>query len=105
MLNMFHTANYYREEYKRGQRIKREDIQSGGTCLEESMRSIAKHRPDLSIVLTDGYYGNVNTQKMVGANGQFPNCVYIISKEGTTDHGMKNDKNAKTVKIPGGRGH
>lgn len=105
MLNMFHTSNYYREEYKRGQRIKREDIQSGGTCLEESMRSIAKHRPDLSIVLTDGYYGNVQTQKMVGVNGQFPNVVYIISKEGTTDHGMKDDKNAKTVKIPGGRGH
>lgn len=102
-LNMFHTRNYYREDYKRGQRIKREDIQSGGTCLEESMKSIAKHRPDLSIILTDGYYSDVDVEAWVGANGQFPNVVFIISKDGTTEHPFKNRKWARTVKIPGGR--
>lgn len=102
-LNMFHTRNYYREDYKRGQRIKREDIQSGGTCLQESMKSIAKHRPDLSIILTDGYYGDVDVESWMGANGQFPNVVFIISKDGTTDHPFKNRKWARTVKIPGGR--
>lgn len=101
-LNMFHTSNYYREEYKRGQRIKREDIQSGGTCLEASIENIAKYRPDLSIILTDGYYSDVDEKKFVGQNGNFPNVVFIISKDGTTDHPFKNRKWARTVKIPGG---
>jgi predicted metal-dependent peptidase len=100
MLNMFHTNNYYREKYKRGQRIKREDIQSGGTCLEDSFRVIAKSRPDLAIFLTDGYYSHVDTKSMVGANGRFPNTVFIISKDGTVDHPFKNEPWAKTVKIP-----
>lgn len=100
MLNMFHTRNYYHEEYKRGQRIKREDIQSGGTCLEDSFRLIAKDRPDLSIILTDGYYGNIDEKKLVGPNGQFPNVVFIISKGGTTEHPFKDRKWAKTVQIP-----
>lgn len=100
MLNMFHTSNYYHEEYKRGQRIKREDIQSGGTCLQDSFRLIAKDRPDLSIVLTDGYYSNIDEKKLVGPNGQFPNVVFIISKDGTTDHPFKDRKWAKTVQIP-----
>lgn len=102
MLNMFHTTNYYREKYKRGQRIKREDIQSGGTCLHESFKVIAKERPDLAIFLTDGYYSHIDTKKLVGANGKFPNTVFIISKNGTTDHPFKNEPWAKTVKIPGG---
>ena len=99
---MFHTSNYYREEYKRGQRIKREDIQSGGTCLEDSMAVIAKNRPDLAIFLTDGYYSHVDTKKLVGANGKFPNTVFIISQDGTTDHPFKDEPWAKTVKIPSG---
>lgn len=102
-LNMFHTSNYYREDYKRGQRIKREDIQSGGTCLEDSFKSVAKHRPDLAIILTDGYYSNVDETKLVGKNGTFPNVVFIISKEGTVDHPFKDRKWARTVKIPGGK--
>jgi len=101
-LNMFHTSNYYREDYKRGQRIKREDIQSGGTCLEDSFRVIAKSRPDLAIILTDGYYSHVDTKKLVGSNGRFPNTVFIISKDGTTDHPFKDEPWAKTVQIPGG---
>lgn len=102
-LNMFHTSNYYREKYKRGQRIKREDIQSGGTCLEDSFRVIAKHRPDLAIILTDGYYSHVDTKRLVGPNGRFPNTVFIIGKDGTTDHPFKDEPWATTVQIPGGR--
>lgn len=100
MLNMFHTSNYYREKYKRGQRIKREDIQSGGTCLEDSFRVIAKYRPDLAVILTDGYYSGVDTQALVGKNGRFPNTVFIISKQGTTKHPFANEPWAITVKIP-----
>lgn len=101
MLNMFHTQNYYRKEYKRGTKIKREDIQSGGTCLQESFEIIAKERPDLAIFLTDGYYSNIDTKRLVGPNGRFPNTVFIISKDGTVDHPFKNEPWAKTVQIPG----
>lgn len=106
-LNMFHTSNYYSEDYKRGQRMGdhgvQSKVQSGGTCLEDSMRHIAKKRPDLSIFITDGYYCDVDEKKFIGNNGQFPNTVFIISKDGTEDHPFKNRKWAKTVKIPGGR--
>ena len=100
MLNLWHTRNYYREEYKRGARLKREQFQSGGTCLQDSFNVIAKNRPDLCIILTDGYYGDIDEKKLVGPNGQFPNVVFIISKDGTMDHPFKNRKWAKTVQIP-----
>jgi len=107
-LNMFHTENYFSEPYKLGQRIKREEFQSGGTCLEHSMTIIAKKRPDLSIFLTDGYFGDVNVEDMVGRNNKFPQCIFIISKDGTEDHpfnkkGEKNEREwSRTVQIPGG---
>ena len=106
-LNFFHTSNYYTGEYKRGQRMGDEGVtskvQSGGTCLEDSIRQIAKKRPDLSIFITDGYYSDVDEKKFVGANGHFPNVVFIISKDGTADHPFKNRKWARTVKVPDGR--
>ncbi len=108
-LNMFHTDNYFSEPYKLGQRIKREDFESGGTCLESSMRVIAKKRPDLSIFLTDGYFNDVDCEEMVGRNNKFPQCIFIISKDGTTNHpfnkkGEKNEREwSRTVQIPGGR--
>ena len=106
---MFHTENYFSEPYKLGQRIKREEFQSGGTCLQYSMRLIAKKRPDLSIFLTDGYFGDVDVEEMVGRNNKFPQCIFIISKDGTTNHpfnkkGEKNEREwSRTVQIPGGR--
>ena len=103
MFNMFHTNNYYRDKYKRGSRIDRENVQSGCTCLESSLRVIAKSRPDLAIFITDGYYSHVDTKAMVGQNGKFPNTVFIISQGGTEDHPFKNEPWAKTVKIPSGR--
>ena len=100
MLNMFHTSNYYREKYKRGKRISREEIQSGGTDLNDSFKVIANYRPDLAIILTDGYYDTVDTKALVGPNGRFPNTVFIISKQGTVTHPFHKEPWAITVKIP-----
>lgn len=100
MLNLWHTRNYYREEYKRGARLKREDFQSGGTDLNDTFNVIAKNKPDLAIILTDGYYSDIDETKLVGKNGQFPNVVFIISKDGTMNHPFKDRKWAKTVQIP-----
>ena len=103
MLNLFHTSNYYREQYKRGERLDANKVQSGGTCLEDSFKVIAKDRPDLAIFITDGYYSNIDEKALVGRNGKFPNTVFIISKDGTENHPFKDRPWAKTVKIPGGR--
>jgi len=100
-LNMFHTANYYSERYKMGQRPEKKDFEMGGTCLQESMAIIAKKKPDLSIFLTDGYYSDINVEAMVGVNAKFPKTVFIISKDGSEKHPFAKRDWARTVKIPG----
>ncbi len=97
-LNLFHTENYYSQEYRLGKRLSRDEVQSGGTCLESSMKEIAKRRPDLAVILTDGCYSDVNVEKMIGPNDKFPQCLFIISREGTIDHPLK--RLGETIKIP-----
>jgi predicted metal-dependent peptidase len=97
-LNFFHTANYYSEEYKLGMRVKREDIQSGGTDLTESLKEILRRKPDLAIFITDGCYGNVDVEQWMRPGEKFPQVLFIISKGGTADHPLK--RLGETVKIP-----
>ena len=97
-LNMFHTSNYYSEEYKLGHRIERKDIQNGGTDLTESMRDIWKRKPDLAVFCTDGCYGDVNVEEWMRPGEQFPQVVFIISKGGSEDHPLK--RLGQTIKIP-----
>lgn len=97
-LNIFHTENYYRKPYKLGQRLDKRDWQSGGTCLEQSLRIIAETRPDLTIILTDGYYSNVEVEKWLPNGVKFPHCLFIISRDGTEDHPLK--RLGYTIKIP-----
>ena len=97
-LNLFHTNNYYSEEYKLGGRLDRGMIQSGGTELSESMKDIAKRKPDLAIFLTDGCYGDVDVEAMIPPGAHFPQCLFIISKQGHVDHPLK--RLGETIKIP-----
>lgn len=98
-LNLFHTENYYSEEYHLGDRLDRSLIQSGGTCLEHSLKHIADRRPDLSVFLTDGCYGDVNVEEMVGVNDKFPRCLFIISRDAYGEnHPLK--RLGATIKIP-----
>ena len=99
-LNLFHTTNYFSEEYKLGQRLKREDWCSGGTCLEATMRDIATRRPDLAIIVTDGYYGDIDITGWLPPGVHFPQCLFIISREGQEDHPLK--RFGRTIKIPSG---
>lgn len=97
-LGMFHTELYYSEEHKLGKRISREDIQNGGTDLKGVMQNIIKNKPDLSVILTDGYYGDVNAEEWMKPGEKFPQCLFVISKNGTEDHPLK--RFGDTVKIP-----
>jgi predicted metal-dependent peptidase len=101
-LNMFHTVNYYSEEYKLGQRIKREDIQNGGTDLKQSLQDIYKRKPDLAVFLTDGCYENVEVESWMKPGEQFPQCLFIISKEGNEEHPLA--RLGYTVKVPNSGG-
>ena len=101
-MNLFHTANYYSEPYKLGQRLGENGIsskvQSGGTDLEDSMKNAFDRKPDLAIVVTDGYYSNVEVEKWMKANDKFPQTLFIISKQGSEDHPLK--RLGETIKIP-----
>lgn len=100
-LNLFHTNNYYSEEYKLGNRLSRDKIQSGGTDLTQSCEDIWKRKPDLAIFLTDGCYGDVEVEKWMRASDHFPQCLFIISKQGSEKHPL--ERLGQTIKIPGGR--
>ena len=97
-LNMFHASNYFSEEYKLGRRIKREEIETGGTCLESSMRDVCKRRPDLAIFVTDGCYGDIDITGWLPPGMNFPQCLFIISREGDAKHPL--ERFGKTIKIP-----
>jgi predicted metal-dependent peptidase len=97
-LGFFHTALYKDEDYKLGSRIKREDIQSGGTDLTPVMQNILKTKADLSIVITDGCYGDVPVESWMRPGEKWPQTLFIISKGGTEDHPLK--RLGETVKIP-----
>ena len=99
-LGFFHTALYKNEDYKLGTRIKREDIQSGGTDLTPVMAEILKRKPDLSVVITDGCYGDVPVESWMKPGEKFPTTLFIISKSGTADHPLK--RLGSTVQIPDG---
>lgn len=97
-LGFFHTALYKDEDYKLGTRIKREDIQSGGTDLTPVMQNILKRGDDLSIVITDGCYGDVEVEKWMKPGQKWPTTLFIISKAGTEQHPLT--RLGTTVKIP-----
>lgn len=97
-LGFFHTQLYKDDDYKLGSRIKREDIQSGGTELEPVMKNILKTKADLSIVITDGCYGDVPVESWMKPGEKWPQTLFIISKGGTADHPLK--RLGETVKIP-----
>jgi predicted metal-dependent peptidase len=58
------------------------EISSGGTNLEPVLKSIKKENPNLSIILTDGYYEQVN----IKLNSE---VIFVISKDGNSSHPMK----------------
>jgi predicted metal-dependent peptidase len=97
-LGMFHTELYYNDKYKIGKRMLREDFQSGGTDLTQVMEEILRRKPDLSIILTDGCYSDVDIEKQMKPGEQFPQVLWIISKGGTVDHPLK--RFGETIKIP-----
>lgn len=81
-LGLWHTALYKTMKYKRSTQFTKNLIESGGTCVGPVLEHIKKNTPDLSIILTDGYYDN-NSIK-IGSS-----VFWIISKGGNQNHPLK----------------
>lgn len=96
-LNLFHTSNYHTAPYKLGERLDRKKVQSGGTDLSASFERIIETKPDLAIFITDGCYCRVEYEKMLRPNQKLPQILFLISRQGTADHPMKE---LETIKVP-----
>ena len=97
-LNLFHTTNYYSAPYKRGDKFDPKKVESGGTDLTDSFKKIIETNPDLSLVLTDGFYTRVEYEKMLRPNQKCPQILFLISKDGQENHPLAAD--FPTIKIP-----
>lgn len=100
-INCFHTDHYFRAQYKTGDReMLKKSVQSGGTDLTGVFESIVKNKSDLSIIITDGYYGDVQVESMLKPGQSVPVTLFIISKGGQEKHPLQRIGN--TVKVPDG---
>lgn len=97
-ISFFHTNLYGRQSYKMGSKIDRTQIESGGTELTDTLRDIFQRRGDLSIIITDGCYDNVDVESWMKPGEQFPQVLWIISAGGTEEHPLK--RIGATVKVP-----
>ena len=83
---LWHTEIYSKKKYKVKSRLKETDFQSGGTAPDPVLDNIAKTRPELAIILTDGHYsgykGNVAALKGI-------DIIWIISEGGNIEHDNK----------------
>lgn len=96
----FHTETYGRTQYKMGTKIDKNQIQSGGTELTPVLKDIHARRGDLSIIITDGCYGDIPFESWMKPGEQFPQVLWIISKGGSENHPLK--RLGDTVKVPDG---
>jgi len=101
-INLFSDANYYASKYKLGDRSMQDQIKKsvsmGGTCLESSLKKIHETRADLAIIITDGYYGDVNYEEWQRPGQQMPQVLWIISKNGSDNHPLQ--RLGSTIKVP-----
>lgn len=80
-LYLWHTEIYHHEKIKKNFQIAPKKFQSGGTDLNPTIQHIHKTKPDLAIIITDGYYGTQELPK----NFNTP-IVFVISKQGDIKH-------------------
>jgi len=97
-LNLWHTNVYHNQKYSLGDRISREVFESGGTDMEPTLRHIKEANPDLAIILTDGCYCDVEVENWLRPGEHFPQCIFIISRDGDADHPLQ--RLGETIKIP-----
>lgn len=90
-LGLWHTALYKITKYRRAQDLNSLGIEGGGTDVTPVLEYVHEKNPNLTLILTDGYYSSGFTKKITG------DIIFIISKNGTMDHPYKHI--GKTIQI------
>jgi len=90
-LFFWNTSIYHSEKIKTKTDIRENTIQSGGTDITEVVEHINKHKPDLSIILTDGYFSE-------SVKFQQNNIIWVISEDNGTSHPYKDVGKTITLK-------
>lgn len=91
-LHLFHTNCYYTTKFRRGQTAEDLKIESGGTDLQDCFEKMKKRRADLVVFLTDGYFGDVQTDKNLTYK-----TLFVISRNGTVKHPL--ERLGQTVQV------
>jgi len=91
-LVLWHTNPYYNKKYKLNSKLDSKVVQAGGTDPQPTLELIQKTSPDLSIILTDGFYDKSNIKL-------HSDVIWIISKTGNKDH--PNSHIGKTILLEG----
>lgn len=101
-LGLWHTQLYSYLPYQLGERVDKAEFnkrfQSGGTDVGPTLNHIFQTKPDLSIILTDGCYCDVDVESWLRPGEHFPQVLWIISQNGQEDHPLK--RIGETIKIP-----
>lgn len=101
-LGLWHTQVYSYLPYRLGERVDKTEFnkrfQSGGTDVGPTLNHIWQTKPDLSIILTDGCYSDVNVEEWMRPGEQFPQILWIISQNGMEEHPLR--RLGETIKIP-----
>ncbi len=92
-LGLWHTQLYKKKKYKLNQNLLENEIESGGTDMTQVCEDINKMNPDLSIILTDGYFST-------NVNPKFQTIV-IISENGGMKHPLVEHSNVTTIAMTG----
>lgn len=85
MLGLWHTSLFYLEKYRMNAVLDPNVMESGGTDPDCVLNNIVKLRPNLAIILTDGYY---DATRVVIPKEQ--EILWVISEGGNVDHPNKN---------------
>ena len=87
-VKLFHEKLYKELKYDKAiLKTIRNGLQSGGTNLTEVVSDIyASSKNDLSVILTDGEYSDVNFEERLKVTPREKGVVFLISKGGTLKH-------------------
>lgn len=78
-VNFFNTSVYYSTVMKKNEKIDYERIEIGGTDLTDVIKKINERASDLAVILTDGYYSDVQEKT-------HNKIVFVITKDGCVNH-------------------
>jgi predicted metal-dependent peptidase len=92
-LVLWHHDVYSTTPYRLGQQVP--TTETGGTEIKPVLKHILKHKPDMAIIITDGYYANFNHLSL---SSHYPTIVWVISSQGDLDHPLK--ELGRTIKLP-----